>query len=162
MAVAFAVENTLGKLAKWLRILGFDTLCDSGADGVAFFRCAPAGRLLLTRTRSVKKQIRSDRLIFIQANDPRQQLVEVIRSVPIRAEDIRPFTRCIACNRQIESVEKGEIRNQVPDFVYQSHENFQQCPQCRKVYWPGSHASRVTDRIRQLFDDAGQPAGEER
>ncbi len=160
MAVAFAVENTLGKLSKWLRILGFDTISDSGDHGLEFFRSAPPGRVLLTRTRSVKKQIRSDRLLFIQSNDYRQQLIEVIRNLEIRFEDIRPFTRCVDCNQIIESVEKRLIRGKVPDHVYDSHEEFQRCGRCGKVFWPGSHASRVMERIRQLFDSERQTVDE--
>jgi uncharacterized protein with PIN domain len=152
MTVTFAAENTLGKLAKWLRILGFDTLYDSGAGGAAFFRSVPEGRVLLTRTVGVEKQLRSDRLLFIQSDDFRRQLGEVIRQLEIRPEDLRPFTRCIECNQIIESVEKPLIRHRVPDFVYESHEHFQQCPRCRKVFWSGSHTNRVLDCIRQLFD----------
>ena len=158
MTVAFAVENTMGKLSKWLRILGFDTIFDSGAAGLEFFRSASPGRVLLTRTGRVEKQLRSERLLFIQSDECRQQLIEVIRHLGIQLEDIRPFTRCVDCNHVIEPVEKPSICNQVPDFVYESHEEFQRCPRCRKVFWPGSHTSRVTERIRQLFDDGKQPS----
>ena len=160
MNVSFAVENTLGKLAKWLRILGFDTIFDSGAGGWDFFRSAAHDRVLLTRTLSVAKQFRSMRLLLIQSNEPRQQLVEVIRNLEIRLEDVRPFTRCVECNQVIESVEKRLVRDSVPDFVYENHDNFQQCPRCRKVFWPGSHADRVMQRIRQLFDAAQRPSDE--
>ena len=151
MSVAFAVESTLGKLAKWLRILGFDTICDSGNCGREFFRSASSDRVLLTRTRDVEKQFRSERLLLIRSNEPRQQLVEVIRSLEIRPEDVHPFTRCVACNQLIKSVDKSRVRDAVPDFVYEMHDSFRQCPRCRKVFWPGSHTSRVMQRIRQLF-----------
>ena len=160
MTVAFAAENTLGKLAKWLRILGFDTIFDSGAGGLEFFRSASSERVLLTRTGSVQKHLRSDRLLFIRSNEPRRQLIEVIRQLNIRPSDIQPFTRCIECNQRIETVQKRRIRDKVPDFVYESHEDFRQCPRCRKVFWPGSHASRVMERIRQLFDDRRPPSAE--
>ena len=160
MAVAFAAENTLGGLAKWLRILGFDTLFDSGAGGLEFFRTASSDRVLLTRTSGVEKHLRSDRLLFIRSNEPWQQLIEVIRRLEIRMADIQPFTRCLECNQRIEAVQKRRIRDKVPDFVYETHENFQQCPRCRKVFWPGSHASRVMERIQQLFDAGRKPSDE--
>ena len=160
MAMAFAAENTLGKLAKWLRILGFDTLFDSGAGGLEFFRTVSPDRLLLTRTGSVGIHLRSDRLLFIRANEPRQQLIEVIRRLDIGLADIAPFTRCVECNQRIEAVQKRRIRDKVPDFVYESHENFQQCPRCRKIFWQGSHANRVMEHIRQLFDAVRQPPDE--
>lgn len=158
MTVAFAVENTLGKLAKWLRILGFDTIFDSAAAGLEFFRSASADRVLLTRTAGVQKQIRSDRLLFIQSDDPRQQLVEVIRRLKIQPQDVRPFTRCVQCNQVIESVDKGSVCDRVPDFVYESHEHFQHCPRCRRIFWSGSHTSRAMQHIRQLFELAQQPS----
>ncbi|KPJ77691.1 MAG: hypothetical protein AMJ54_06815 [Deltaproteobacteria bacterium SG8_13] len=161
MTVAFAVENTLGKLAKWLRILGFDATFDAGAGGLEFFRSASPHRVLLTRTASVEKQLRSGRMLFIHSNEPRQQLIEVLRNLEIRPEDVRPFTRCVACNRRIESVEKPSVRDKVPDFVYESHEQFRQCPCCGKIFWSGSHASRVMQRVRQLFDAAGPSSGED-
>ena len=160
MSVTFAVENTLGKLAKWLRILGFDTLFDHGICGREFFRSASSDRVLLTRTRNVEKQFRSERLLLIRSNEPRQQLLEVIRSLDIRPDDVLPFTRCVACNQRIISVEKSRVRDTVPDFVYENHDRFRQCPRCHKVFWAGSHASRVMQRIRQLFDTAQQPSGE--
>jgi uncharacterized protein with PIN domain len=160
MSVAFAVESTLGKLAKWLRILGFDTTFDAGICGREFFRSASSDRVLLTRTRDVQKQFRSERLLLIRSNEPRQQLVEVIRGLEIRPEDVRPFTRCVACNQLIKSVEKRRVRDAVPDFVYEMHDNFRQCPRCRKVFWAGSHANRVMQRIRQLFAAAQQHSGE--
>lgn len=161
MTYSFAVENTMGKLTKWLRILGFDTIFDSGARGVEFFRSASPDRVLLTRTGRVEKELRSDRLIFVQADDCRQQLLEVIRCLEIQPEDIRPFTRCIECNDIIESVEKPSVRDMVPDYVYGSHEHFRRCPRCGKVFWPGSHADRAMDRIRRLFDAAAHGSDEQ-
>ena len=154
MTVAFAAENTLGKLSKWLRILGFDTICSSGGQQLDFFLAASSERVLLTRTRSMARQIRSDRLLFVRSDEPRQQLMEVIRNLHIQPEDVRPFTRCVDCNHPIEPVEKRLIRNQVPDFVYEVHEQFQRCRQCRKVFWPGSHTTRALEVIRGLFDAA--------
>ena len=162
MTVTFAVENTLGKLAKWLRILGFDTMFDSGAGGLEYFRSVSAERVLLTRTRRVINQIRSDRVLFIHSDEPWQQLIEVIGSLGLQPGDVRPFTRCVDCNRVIEAVEKRSVCHRVPDFIYESHEHFQHCPRCRKVFWSGSHTSRVRQRIRHLFDTVnritGQPA----
>lgn len=159
MAVSFAVENTLGKLAKWLRILGFDAIFDAGAGGPDFFRRAARGRVLLTRNRSMQDQVPSERLMLIRSDHPAQQLIEVIRHLNIAFEDVRPLTRCIECNQLIDTVQKATIRDIVPDFVYETHEEFRQCPRCRKVFWPGSHASRVAAQIRQLFEKAGSDDG---
>jgi uncharacterized protein with PIN domain len=156
MKISFAAEKTLGKLSKWLRILGFDALYDPEVNGGEFFDNVQAGRILLTRTRRVQEKHGSSRLIFIQANDPFDQLREVITALNLKFEDIRPFSRCIACNVPIEPVEKKSVRNRVPDYVWDTQENFQQCARCRKIYWPGSHTQRSMGRIQRLFERGEQ------
>jgi uncharacterized protein with PIN domain len=152
MKISFAAEKTLGKLSKWLRILGFDALYDPEVNGEVFFDNVQGGRILLTRTRRVQAKHGSSRLIFIRANDPFDQLCEVINALGLKFEDTRPFSRCIECNVPIEPVEKESIRNRVPDYVWDTQENFQQCGRCRKIFWPGSHAQRSMQRIQRLFE----------
>lgn len=152
MKISFAAEKTLGKLSKWLRILGFDALYDPEVNGGEFFDNVQTGRILLTRTRRVQEKYGSPSLIFIHANDPFDQLREVINVLGLTFEDIRPFSRCIACNVPIEPVEKESVRNMVPDYVWDTQENFQQCGRCRKIYWPGSHTRRSMGRIQRLFE----------
>jgi len=159
MQILFAAEKTLGKLSKWLRILGFDALYDPEINGGEFFDQVRAGRILLTRTRRVQEKHGSSRLIFIHANDPFDQLREVIGALGLKFEDTRPFSRCIECNIPIEPIEKESVRNRVPDYVWDTQENFQQCGHCCKIFWPGSHTRRSMERIRRLFDSgAGEKA----
>lgn len=164
MKVSFAAEKTLGKLSKWLRILGFDALYEPEINGGEYFDNVQAERILLTRTRKVQKKYGSSRLIFIHANDPFEQLREVIDALGLKFEDSRPFSRCIACNVPIEPAEKESIRNRVPDYVWDTQKNFQQCPRCRKIYWPGSHTQRSMGLIQRLFKNEEQeqvPKGDE-
>jgi len=152
MKISFAAEKTLGKLSKWLRILGFDALYDPEVNGGEFIDNVQAGRILLTRTRRVQEKHGSSSLIFIRANDPFDQLREVINALGLKFEDTRPFSRCIECNVSIEPIEKESVRNRVPDYVWDTQENFQQCGRCRKIFWPGSHTQRSMERIRRLFE----------
>lgn len=152
MQVTFIADRTLGRLAKWLRILGFDTLYDPEApDSRLDDQCRPES-VILTRTHRVRLKFRSRKHIFIKSNDPEDQLREVIKVLNLSQADARPFSRCIICNTPIEPIEKESVRNSVPDYVWETKNDFQQCPRCRKTYWHGSHTERSLERIKSLFE----------
>ncbi len=146
----FAAENTLGKLAKWLRILGFDTFYSADVSGKALID-ADLKRILLTRTRQIRDLSVSQRFIFIESNDPFEQLREVIQATGITRRDILPFSRCIRCNALIRRVSKDFVRKMVPEYVWESHDTFRMCARCRRIYWSGSHTRRSRDIIESLF-----------
>ncbi len=147
METSFAAEKTLGKLAKWLRILGFDTICDPDIKNPA-----ESGRILLTRTKRVKYEYTTDKLIFIKSDKPFKQLKEVIKALGIVNEDLKTFTRCINCNTKIRTIEKNSIRSVVPDYVWESHDSFKACSKCKRIYWQGSHTKRSMEIIKKLFE----------
>jgi len=148
----FLADPALGKLAKWLRILGMDArYIHSGSIDRAIAECEPE-RILLTRSRRVAEQSDARKIIFIRSNDPMEQLKEVIGSEGIRRDDIRPFSRCIRCNRSISQVEKTEVKSRIPDYVWEQHHRFQRCDDCGRIYWKGSHIDRSMRRIHDLFE----------
>ncbi len=146
--IRFFAESTLGKLAKWLRLLGFDTVYE---------RRPPAGsnrdpgRIRLTRTRRMLKSDAPDRFIFIASDGYLEQVRQVIRELGLTPEDIDPFSRCIRCNEPIQPIEKPSVFGQVPDYIWETQDTFHRCPQCNRVYWPGSHTRQSLARIRKLF-----------
>lgn len=146
----FTAESTLGKLAKWLRLLGFDTLFEQSPPEAA---AADPERVVLTRTRSRFERLPDDRRIFIHFDLPEAQLQEVIEQVPLTPAMLAPFTRCIRCNEPIESAARSRVRDRVPDYVWQTQATFRQCPCCGRIYWPGTHTARSLERIRRLFDN---------
>jgi uncharacterized protein with PIN domain len=146
----FAAENTLGKLAKWLRILGFDTLYTPDLSGKQLID-ADLKRILLTRTQRIRDMNLPRKCIFIASNDPFEQLREVIQATGITQKDIRLFSRCIRCNALTRRIQKDSIRKMVPDYVFESHDTFRMCALCRRIYWPGSHIRRSRDIIESLF-----------
>jgi hypothetical protein len=152
MTARFAVEKTLGKLTKWLRILGFDT-CSEPCGSTGSRAAAVSNRIVLTRTRRRCQELRGHPFVFIRSNDPFDQLKEVIRGLGLSLQDIRPFSRCLLCNAPTEPVDKDAVLQLVPDFVWESHERFCQCRRCHKIYWPGSHTERGMARITALFED---------
>ena len=152
MNFKFAAERTLGKLAKWLRLLGFDTVFENECDTGQFLDHLKPGAVLLTRTEKIRDTFSaSQRLIFIESNDTREQLQQVIDELGIKKKDIRPFSRCLICNVENEIIEKERIYGQVPDYVWENNTVFQSCPECKKIYWPGSHIERSLERIDKIF-----------
>jgi uncharacterized protein len=144
----------LGTLAKWLRILGYDTLFDPALDDHQLVRLALAqDRVLLTRDRSLAQR-RGVRTLLIES----EQLDEQIRQVltDLQEEPDRAFSRCPVCNERLESIDREVARSQVPAYVARTHKSFKQCPGCGRVYWRGSHWQQMDEHLErlQLRDDS--------
>lgn len=152
MTARFTVEKTLGKLAKWLRILGFDA-CSEPCGSMGSNAQTVSGRILLTRTRRRCRELQGRSFFLIRSNDPFDQLKEVICGLSLSARDLRPFSRCLLCNEPTEPVSKDAVYHLVPDFIWENHERFCRCGRCRKIYWAGSHTERGMRRIAALFED---------
>ena len=150
--ICFAAEPTLGKLAKWLRLLGFDTSYDPVVSTKKNMDSGRKNCILLTRTKRIRDAKLQQECIFIWSNNPFDQLREVIDTLGIIYTDTHPFSRCIRCNTRIQPVEKESVRRNVPDFIWQTCDIFKICGRCRRIYWPGSHTQRSHDIIMRLFD----------
>jgi hypothetical protein len=158
MPTTFAAERTLGRLGKWLRLMGFDTLLESEYPKGAFIQRIGPDRIFLTRTQRLAEAHAGLKTIFIRANDPKEQLVELIRCAAVRPEDIRAFSRCIACNEPIVAAAKPAVRGLTPDYVWNTQAHFSTCPKCGRVYWKGTHTERAMKRLNEIFD---KPSGEQ-
>ena len=152
MIICFAADRTLGKLVKWLRILGFDANFAVNIPADRFDAHLEKNRIVLTRTRAIKKQIRTHRLVFIASNHLDMQLRQVITEIGISPSDTRPFSRCIHCNDPIVHVALEDVYGLIPDYIYETHNEFHKCLQCNRIFWPGSHIRRSLERIGHLFD----------
>jgi uncharacterized protein with PIN domain len=153
MPTSFAVERTLGRLGKWLRLMGFDTLSEIDYPSGTFMRRIGSERTFLTRTRPSPRADLAQKTIFIQSNHPRDQARELICKAAIRREDLRPFSRCSLCNEPIVWVSKDAVQRLVPDYVWETQAGFCQCPKCSRVYWKGSHTERGLERISEMFHE---------
>ena len=151
MIPRFAVEKTLGRLTKWLRLLGFDTRYESELTGKKFIDTLETDRILLTRTRRIQNQLESRKLIFVESDHLAQQLNQIFRELGLKASQTRPFSRCLQCNVPIISVEKASIRGRVPDYIFEIHDRFQKCPECNRIFWRGSHTRRSFEKIQQVL-----------
>ncbi|MFQ5902886.1 MAG: Mut7-C RNAse domain-containing protein [Candidatus Binatia bacterium] len=145
----FLADPSLGKLAKWLKILGHDTLYFLRANpGLLIEKARTDRRVVLTRDTDLKKRLVSTSLshLFIQSNSISEQLQQVDAAFPLLTT-ARSFTRCLACNEELQSVFKEVVEGRVAEFVYQTQKNFVECPRCQKVYWPGTHRRRMEEKV---------------
>jgi uncharacterized protein with PIN domain len=153
LASRFMADAMLGKLSRWLRILGFDTAYQEHiADADLVRRALEERRLILTRDRALPEEWSVSEVVVIAADDPVAQLREIAPRLRL-AERARIFTRCSRCNTCLQPAEPGEVRDRVPERVLRERERLQRCPGCGRVYWEGSH----TDRMRSVLEEALGP-----
>jgi uncharacterized protein with PIN domain/sulfur carrier protein ThiS len=149
----FLLDVGLGRLSGLLRMLGFDTLWRNDyADDELARLSRDEQRILLTRDLGVLKRSEVVHGYFPRETDPSQQLVEVVRRFRLSAH-MRPFTRCIACNASLSAASPEEVQGRVPERVRATFTRFQQCPECKRVFWAGSHHARmqvIIDKLREL------------
>ncbi len=143
----------LGSLAKWLRILGYDTAYYPDLDDRQLVRLARAeGRVLLTRDRELSRR-RGVQALLVTGEGLDEQLSEVftrLKLVPVRS-----FSRCPVCNEPLQGLAAEEARTRVPPYVAQTQHSFRQCPKCQRIYWRGTHWQRMEEYLAHLgLEDA--------
>ncbi|MCP3099032.1 Mut7-C ubiquitin/RNAse domain-containing protein [Myxococcus sp. K15C18031901] len=148
----FVLDVGLGRLAGFLRMLGFDTLWRNDfADAELARLSSTEERVVLSRDLGVLKRGEVVHGYFPRETDPAEQLVELVRRYALTSR-MRPFSRCIACNAPLTTATPQEVVDRVPAGVTERHSRFQQCPDCRRVFWAGSHHQRMqalVDRLRE-------------
>ncbi len=146
----FVLDCHLGRLAGYLRMLGFDSLFRGDYHDDTLLRISvEQRRILLTRDLELLKRKQLQRGYYVRATKPRQQAAEVIRRLQLESS-IRPFTRCIACNGTLAKVRKEEIRSLLPENTDRYFDEFIQCRDCLRVYWKGSHYERMQRLVTQF------------
>lgn len=164
----FLADPSLGRLSRWLRILGFDAVYFSNPlDEKLFFEKArDENRLILTRSGKIITQLNkinikiaqpsesSGLLIsyyFITHNHVNDQLDDLIgKGLILQPEHW--FTRCTECNEILKEVDREEVHGKVPDYIRETQEGFRQCPHCKKIFWEGTHCKRMKEKIKFLFN----------
>ena len=142
-APRFVADAHLGKLARHLRLAGFDCLWSHDWDDAALVDAAVAEeRIVLTRDKGVLRRRAVARGRFVRAVESEAQLAEVVRAFGLRAQ-LRPFSRCRECNVPLEDVDKAAVEAALPGKVRMLYTRFKRCPGCRRVYWEGTHFERL-------------------
>lgn len=143
----FAADAHLGKLARYLRILGFDTAYRTDwADAVLVEAAQSEKRIILTRDHGLLKRAAVDHGCLIRETCPRAQLVEVLTRFDL-ARSVRPFTRCPRCNGPVSAVSKAEIGSSLPPRTAALVQEFKRCQDCGHLYWQGAHQRGLNELL---------------
>jgi len=154
MEMKFIVDKNVGKLAKLLRTMGYDTVFFGGSDDSNMVSIALAdGRVILTRDTQIMKRrvVTSGRLkaILIDSDEPEQQIRQVISTLNLDCQ-FKPFTICLECNQSLLERSKEQVKDLVPPYVFQTQNQYMECPACHRIYWRGTHWQAMTRRLEKL------------
>ena len=146
----FILDVHLGKLVRYLRMLGFDTAYDRGWDNSMLIDLSLRHeRIILTLGLGILKQSRVTHGYWLRHREPRQQLQEVLLALDLFRQ-LQPFTRCMDCNGLIHPVDKSAIKGQIDPNIFHRFREFRQCQDCRKIYWRGAHYERMLEFVSAL------------
>ena len=149
----FVADCMLGKLAKWLRILGFDAVFFSKIDDDDLLSLAKAeGRILLTRDTDLSGKGGKVQTFFVRSEVWRDQVLQVLDELDIW-NAARPYSRCLECNTDLKPLPKERAINLVSPFVYEQSEVFALCPDCGRVFWKGSHFDDMNEKINDILKE---------
>jgi len=148
--VRFVADKMLGRLVRWLRLIGQDVTYGPHLSGVGLIRAARnEARMILTRDRRILKTRNAPPYLFIESDHFREQLRQVIQAFHIDP-CARIFTRCARCNHPLETIAKDKVQDRVPPYVFSTQVRFSFCRVCRNVYWPATHQERMLAELRAL------------
>jgi uncharacterized protein with PIN domain len=146
----FVLDVHLGKLARHLRLLGFDTFYSKEMEDAAIVRLGHRfGRIVLTRDIALLKHKSIRRGYFVRATDPQKQIREVVRQFAL-AGKMRPFRLCLVCNGRIRRVAKSKIIHRLPPLTKKYYQKFYHCPRCDKIYWQGTHYKQLVRLVNAV------------
>jgi len=148
----FLLTSELERLARWLRLLGFDAvLTDSGKTATWARHCSLQNRILLTRTRKNANLKTIHRFLIVVSENHQEQLKQVVSE--LRLTNFRVFSRCLYCNRAVFAISKDKVLQRLPEKVRNREEHFTCCRKCGKIYWKGTHFEAMLQTLnRSLFD----------
>ncbi len=146
----FLLTKEVGRLARWLRILGYDARYESSVNASACVLAAiKEDRVLVTRNRRIGRR-HAGTIVWLDSDDVKAQLRELRQRLGLRWDASGMFTRCLVCNRGLEAAEKDSVRDRVPEFVFKTQEHFHRCPGCDRIYWRGTHWGHVRRVLEEI------------
>ena len=149
------VTEESGRLARWLRLMGHDAATGAAEPLAALYRRAVnEARVIVTRNGRVQEG-RLVRVIHLDRRDLAGQLRQVMRALGLTLDADRAFSRCDVCNVALQAIEKPQVKEQVPPYVFQTQDAFHACPSCRRVYWAATHHQRASAFLKTVAEAAG-------
>ncbi len=147
----FMADSMLGRLARWLRILGYDVVYETSiSDDDLIAKALRENRIILTMDRELADRESAKNVLLLKSYDYKEQLKHVITYYKIDCES-HIFSRCLLCNERLDSIEKEKIKDKVPPYVYASHDEFDICQQCRRIYWSGTHRGNILETLDEIM-----------
>ncbi len=155
----FVLDVHLGKLAKYLRLLGFNTLYhNSYSDHQIILLSEKTGRIILTRDKALLRSKQGSRGYLVKTTDPDKQIIEVIDRFDLLSS-INPFSICLSCNSNVQKAEKQWVKDNISPDILSQYNEFTFCTGCGKVFWKGSHHQAMTRFIEKIKTQVQNPAG---
>ena len=153
----FICDEQLGKLSRWLRIIGQDVEYQKQIDDNELIsKAAEENRMILTRDTKLRDNSLKTKIILLEENYPALQLREVVSLFSDKI-DINIFSRCVVCNGQIKKVEKSLVEGKVPPFVFLTQKHFTMCVSCGKYYWKATHKEKVESQLKDILGKLYKP-----
>src|ERR1700690_2035976 len=152
----FIADAMLGSLAKWLRIMGFDTLYYRVIEDHELVKIAKQeGRTILSKDNALCRSKKAGESLLIQRDKTVEQIKKVMKACHVVPDLMRAYMRCTLCNDKLLPAERSAVSTEVPDYVLQSVNAFLKCGECGKVYWEGSHKKIIDAVIAAIMKDMG-------
>ena len=154
----FIVDNNVGKLVKWLRMMGCDTVFFTGDDDWQMVITAlKDDRVIITRDTGIMKMgvIAGGRVkaVHIQSDRPEEQIRQIINELDFNWEE-GLFTICLECNWPLEKRTEKQVKDRVPPYVFKTQSDYMECPFCHRIYWKGTHWQAMTEKLEKLKKDS--------
>ena len=144
----FLADSMLGRLAKWLRVMGYDTHYLSFHRKRDMASLIQEGRTLLSRHKEAVDRYPGS--LMIHSDHVKEQLTEIRNEFQLKPRKSQWFTRCLICNAPLKKAQIEHLRANIPDYIlYENPTRLRICPSCGRYFWPGSHRERM---LRQLED----------
>lgn len=146
----FLVTQELGRLCKWLRILGIDTsYIKTNNRSEIIFTALKESRIIITRDRRLGEH-HGLKMVLVKSDFLKEQLRQIIEELKIEIKPEEMFLRCTICNELLIEIEKEKVKDLVPQYVFETQDEFVQCPDCKRVYWQGTHWGNVKDTLKEI------------
>jgi uncharacterized protein with PIN domain len=146
----FILTKELGRLAKWLRILGFDAeYFTEDKEATLIIKALQEDRIILTRKARIGQHC-GIRMLRIASDYVNEQLKQIVKELSLKPDTSLMFTRCILCNEALTEIEKEKVKDRVPEYVFKAQEDFVTCPKCLRAYWRGSHWGNVAKTLKDI------------
>ena len=150
--IKFILDVHLGKLAKYLRLLGFDTIYQNNIDdGTIVNQSKTEHRIILTRDIGILKHNEVLHGYYVRSDDPKKQIKEIMQRFDLK-NSVTPFSRCLECNGELKKISKTKIYERLDPSTIKYYKTFFICNQCNKIYWKGSHYQQMTEFLREIID----------